>query len=55
MIDKQKAMRRDCNIEKRIYKYGFLTSDLHLLSYFDTHRSYSPTGSFYALRINLLK
>ena len=50
-LDKQKALRCDginTDLEKEVS--GFF---LHLLSSFDTRSS--PFGSFYVLRINLLK
>ena len=55
--DKQKALMRDCiyNIENTDLEIEVSGIYLHLLKYFDTHRCSSPTVSFYALRINLLK
>ena len=57
IIDKQKFLRCDSiyNIENADLEIGVSGVYLHLLLYFDTHRCYSPTCSFYALRINLLK
>ena len=48
VIDKQKALRRDFiyNLENTDLEIGVLGVYLHLLSYFDTHRCSSPTGSF---------
>ena len=57
IIDKQKTLRRECidNIENTDLEKGVSGVYLHLLKYVDKHRYSSPTCSFYALHINLLK
>ena len=56
-IDKEKALRHDSiyNIENTAIEIGVSGVYLYLLQYFDTHRCSSPTSSFNALGINLLK
>ena len=55
--DKPKALKRDYiyNIDMLFWKKGFQTFIYIYYKNFDIHRWPSPTGSFYAFCVNLLK